>query len=104
MIYVAVENSNVLGFIAGIVEEVNGVDKLTVNLSKFGRVEELCVTDKIRSNGVGTLLMNKMEDYLKSKDCNYIYIDVFGPNIGAQNFYNKKGYNLRNVEVMKKID
>lgn len=104
MIYVAIEDDIVLGFIAGIIEVVEGVDALTVGEFKLGRIIELCVTNKLRSKGIGSELVNKVEDYLKNKECDYIYVDVFGPNTKAIDFYNKNGYNLRNIEVMKKVN
>lgn len=103
IIYIAIEDKMVLGFIAGTVEVVEGVDALTINETKLGRIMELCVTNKVRSKGIGEELVNKVEEYLKNKECNYIYVDVFGPNKRAIDFYNRNGYNLRNIEVMKKV-
>jgi ribosomal protein S18 acetylase RimI-like enzyme len=103
IIYVAIEDSNVLGFVVGTISKPDRICELTVDSSIKGRVEELCVTSKIRGNGIGKLLMDKIEEYLKNKGCKYIFIEVFGPNTRALNFYNKSGYNLRNLEVMKKI-
>lgn len=103
-IYIAVEDTKVLGFVVGTISKPDKISELTVNSSIKGRVEELCVTSKVRSNGIGTLLMKKMEEYLKNNGCEYIYIEVFGPNVGAQEFYYKSGYELRNVEVIKKVD
>lgn len=104
IVYVAVEDSSVLGFIVGTIIKADEIDELTVDSSIIkGRIEELCVTSKVRSSGIGTLLMEKIEEYLKNKGCKYIYIEVFGPNTNAINFYNKKGYNMRSLEVIKKV-
>jgi ribosomal protein S18 acetylase RimI-like enzyme len=104
IIYVAVEDSNVLGFIAGTVIPENNIDRLTEDTSIKGRVDELCVENNIRSRGIGAALIKKMEEYLTSVGCKYIYIDVFGPNTRAQNFYYRNGYSLRNVEFIKKVN
>ena len=53
-------------------------------------ITELIVTSKIRSKGVGQALMDKMEEYFKFNNCEYVLVDVFAYNENAINFYNKK--------------
>ncbi len=52
---------------------------------------------------MGTLLINKMEDYFKEMGCEYIFVDVFAYNKNAINFYSKKGYHARMHNYLKKI-
>ena len=44
-----------------------------------------------------------VEDYLKSIDCKYIDIDVFGTNKAGLEFYLKKGYIIRTYKIIKEI-
>lgn len=97
------EDNKVLGFVFGIIEIKSEHEKLSINIDRNGRVEELCVTKNTRSKGIGTLLMNKIEEYFKDNKCDYVYIEVFGPNKLAQNFYYKNGYNMRDLELIKRI-
>ncbi len=101
-IFLAVESEKVIGMIAGI---INNEDESTYDFKvpKRGRVTELVVSKKCRSNGIGKQLLNKMESYFKEVGCKGILIDVFAYNENAQKFYEKNGYFNRNIEVMKKI-
>ena len=47
--------------------------------------------------------MEKMENYFKSIDCEYVVIDVFAYNNLAINFYNKQGYHTRGLIDTKKL-
>ncbi len=100
-IFLAVEENNILGLIVGLInnEEENTYD---FQAPKRGRVTELVVSKKVRSNGIGRELLNKMEEYFKSVGCKGVLIDVFAYNENAQRFYYKNGYFNRNIEIMKK--
>ena len=58
---------------------------------------------KDRNSGLGQQLMEKMENYFKSIDCEYVVIDVFAYNNLAINFYNKQGYHTRGLIDIKKL-
>ena len=102
-IYLSVEDNMVTGLIIGIVEEPDEEDKLTNDCAKTGSVIELIVKNNTRGNGIGKLLLNKMEEYFKSINCKRINIEVFGPNKRGFNFYNKNGYIVRDMIVSKRI-
>ncbi len=101
-IFLAVESGIVMGLIVGI---VNNEDESTYdfNAPKRGRVTELVVSKKYRSNGIGKQLLDAMENYFKEIGCKGVLIDVFAYNENAQSFYYKNGYFNRNIEIMKKI-
>lgn len=71
---------------------------------KRGRITELVVSKSNRSMGIGTKLLNRMEEYLKSNGCKDILLGVFGYNDSAINFYSKFGYHTRMLDMTKKID
>ena len=48
-------------------------------------------------------LINKMEEYFKSINCEYVLVDVFAYNENAFNFYSKKDYHPRMHTMIKKI-
>lgn len=101
-IFLAIENEKVIGLIIGVInnEEENIYD---FKAPKRGRITELVISKRSRSNGIGKQLLNEMEIYFKKIGCKGILIDVFAYNENAQNFYYKNGYLNRNIEVMKKI-
>jgi ribosomal protein S18 acetylase RimI-like enzyme len=59
--------------------------------------------EEYRHQGVGRLLTSKMENYLKEKACDDIWINVAFFNTNAHNFYNKLGYSDRKIGLIKKI-
>lgn len=101
-IFLALEEEEVVGLVAGIIEEKDKEDMLTNCCPKRGIITELVIDQHRRGNGVGKQLMNAMENYLKKCQCEWIAIDVFGPNKKALHFYENRGYQVRNIEVMKK--
>lgn len=102
--FLAIENDNVIGLIMGIIRKYDEYDYLDYKCPKEGEITELIVSKNIRSKGVGQLLINKLEDYFKSVNCEYILVDVFGYNDNAMKFYYKKGYHPRMTTCIKKIE
>lgn len=102
--YLVIENEKVVGLIMGCIFPYEKYDYLDYKCPKRGEITELIVSKNIRSKGVGNLLMNKMEEYFKSKNCEYVIVDVFAYNHNAYNFYNKKGYHSRMQTLIKRIE
>lgn len=101
--YLALDDNKVIGLIMGYVRAYDEYDYLDYKCPRSGEISELIVSKNIRSNGVGQILMNKMEEYFKSIGCEYIFIDVFTYNDKAINFYRKQGYHTRMLIDVKKI-
>ena len=102
--YLAIDNDVVVGLIMGCLRSYDEYDYLDYKCPKCGEVTELVVSKKVRSSGIGTLLMNKIEEYFKSIGCEYISIDVFAYNKIGINFYEKHGYHTRGLIDIKKIN
>ena len=101
--YLAIDNYKAIGLIMGTIPPYDEYDYLDYKCPRRGEITELIVTDKVRSNGVGRKLMDKMEEYFKSVGCEYVLVDVFGYNEKGINFYNKNGYRTRMETMIKKI-
>ena len=101
--YLAIENDKAIGLIMGTIPPYDEYDYLDYKCPKRGIITELIVTSKIRSKGVGQALMDKMEDYFKSNECEYSLVDVFAYNEMGINFYDKKGYHPRMHIDIKKL-
>ncbi len=101
--FLAIENDKAIGLIMGTIPPYDEYDYLDYKCPRRGRITELIVTSKVRSKGVGNLLISKMEEYFKSVGCEYVLIDVFAYNETAINFYNKKGYHPRMLVDIKKL-
>lgn len=101
--YLAIENDRAIGLIMGYLKTYEEYDYLDYKCPRGGEISELIVSKKARNKGIGKLLIEKMEEYFKSINCEYIYIDVFAYNENAINFYNKHGYHTRGLINIKKI-
>lgn len=101
--FLAVENEKVLGLIMGTIIKFSEYDYLDYKCPKEGKITELIVTSKIRSNGIGKSLIDKMENYFKSVGCEYILVDVFAYNENGINFYTKQDYHSRMHTMIKEL-
>ena len=101
--FISIEGNKVLGMVAGYLEQYNERDKLDYACPKKGIIAELIVDKNCRKGGLGTKLINHIENYFKSIGCNFVQIDVFAYNINAKKFYYKNGYEDRMITVFKKL-
>ena len=101
--FIAVENDKAIGVIMGIVSPYDEHDYLDYKCPKQGEITELIISKNVRSSGIGQQLMKTMEDYFRSINCEYVYIDVFAYNESAINFYRKQGYHTRMLVDIKKL-
>lgn len=102
-IYLDIEDNRVVGMIAGAIRKYSEEDRLDYKCPKAGVVLELVTTQKERSKGIGRKLLNKIEEYFKTLDCEYVYIDVFAYNENAKRFYEKSDYHARMHTYIRKI-
>ena len=103
MIYVAEVEDRIVGFIGGNYKDINLSNSPDVLPHRKGRILEFFVSEKYRGNGIGKTLFEKMEGYLKEKGCHIINIEVFAPNKLAREFYDKRGYGERNLDLIKVV-
>lgn len=96
------EDDKITGLIIGIINN-EAEDSFCFRAPKRGRITELIVSEKFRSQGTGKLLLEKMEEFFKEAGCSDVLLEVFGSNKAAQEFYCSNGYSERTVEMMKKI-
>ncbi len=101
--YLMLDGNRVVGLIMGYVREYDKYDYLDYKCPLSGEISELIVSKEARGNGIGQKLMQKMEEYFKSINCEYIFIDVFAYNDNAIKFYEKEGYHSRMLIDIKKI-
>jgi len=101
-IFLTKENEKITGLIIGLINN-DETCEYDFKAPRRGRISELIVSKKCRVNGVGSNLLQAMEEYLKSVGCEDILIEVFGYNDLALEFYNKQCYHTRMIELTKKI-
>jgi ribosomal protein S18 acetylase RimI-like enzyme len=88
----------------GTITKYEEYDYLDYKCPKRGVIDELIVTKNVRSNGIGKLLIDKMESYFLSQKCEYVLVDVFAYNNVGINFYTKNNFHNRMHTMIKKIN
>lgn len=101
--YLAIQNNMVIGLIMGYVRTYDEFDYLDYKCPKSGVISEFIVSEKARSKGIGKQLINKMEEYFKSINCEYILLECFAYNKSAINFYKNQEYHTRMLVNIKKL-
>jgi len=85
-------------FVAEIAEKVVGMALIYFRFSTWKgsvvHLEDLIVTEKMRSKGVGEALYLEVMKYAKSKGVKRVQWEVLGWNEGAINFYERTGANV----------
>ncbi len=103
VIFVAQDDDRIIGCIVVAMEKTTKLDRLSFAVSRVGRILELFVYKQYRQNTIGSQLMNKAEEYLREKQCEFVRIEVFEPNTHAHNFYQSLGYTDRLRDVIKQL-
>ncbi|MFA6259053.1 MAG: GNAT family N-acetyltransferase [Candidatus Peribacteraceae bacterium] len=103
VIFVAEQDGNILGGIAGVVEETSPEDQLEIRSETSGRVVELVVNPEHRGQNVGKRLMEAMEAFFREKQCVHVRVECFAPNTVAHAFYETCGFSDRTIEMLKSL-
>jgi ribosomal protein S18 acetylase RimI-like enzyme len=103
IIYVAEVDGQVVGAVVGTMPEQTREDQLEHVPSKFGEALELVVEAGYKGRGVGTMLMNKLEEYFRENNCSILGVGVLAPNKDAHRLYSKLGYKDRSFYMTKDV-
>jgi ribosomal protein S18 acetylase RimI-like enzyme len=108
IIYLAEEDKQSIGFIAGTIEEkttetMSDVDRVQVKPIKAGKLLELYVQKQYRNQNVGSQLMEALENYFRKHKCTHFWTDVFAYNTAARRFYTYWGFEERDIFMTKEI-
>ncbi len=88
-IFVAVVGDEIVGYLAGGIKDNKNNHRL---LPKFAELENMFVLDRYRCMGVGSNLYQVFTDWCKSKGVGRLRVVASAQNVGAINFYRKKGF------------
>jgi ribosomal protein S18 acetylase RimI-like enzyme len=87
---VAEENGHIIGVIMGRWD------------GRRGWINRLAVTPDRQHKGLGTLLMNQVEERLKAKGCEKVNLLIDSSNSGVGGFYQQLGYTYDDLIFMEK--
>lgn len=100
--FLAREEKKILGVIVGVIHNEEE-STFEFQAPKRGKIVDVVVSKENQSSGIGTKLLDRMEEYFKEVGCKGVLLDVFAYNESAKKLYEKRGYFDRNIEMMKKI-
>ncbi|ARM75766.1 ribosomal protein S18-alanine N-acetyltransferase [Acidianus manzaensis] len=78
---VAKEDGKILGYIIGIIQ-----------FKTRGHIVSIAVKKEYRNQGIGNMLINKLEERFLSASCFYSYLEVMVTNYSAIFFYHSNNY------------
>ena len=64
---------------------------------KIFHLDDLCVDEKYRRQGIGEALYNKVVEVAKENDCHEITLNAWPGNEAALKFYEKMGLKTRSI-------
>ncbi len=101
-------NNNNIELVADINNEIVGyltINKLydSVKNIKYCYINYVCVKKEYRNLGIGTKLLQKVDEICRENNISYIELTSNGSRIEAQNLYKKMGFELRNTNVFRKV-
>jgi len=67
-------------------------------------LDDLCVDEKYRHQGIGEALFNYVKEEAKKEDCYEITLNSWPGNEAAQNFYKKMGTKTRSIVLEYILD
>ena len=101
-VFVAVdENDVVQGHLFCQTRESDGKGVIAKNKTMW--IEDLCVDENARSNGIGTMLFDAVEKFAKEQQCGSITLNVWEFNESAKVFYEKNGMSIQRFTLEKNI-
>lgn len=68
----------------------------------YGEISELFVIEKYRKQGIGTALINRIEDEFINNNIFSVLLFTGASNISAQKFYETQGYHKSEEYIYRK--
>lgn len=99
-IFVVKIEDKIVGYVTFcIVEKENPILRFRKQLS----IDDMCVDNKYRGQGIGSSLLKFIEKYAKEANCTDIYLTVNEENTNAIKTYEKFGMKVKNIAYSKEI-
>lgn len=99
-ILIAKLQDEVVGYIIFSIKEK---DNPSMRYRKQLNIEAICVDEKNRGEGIGTLLLEHVKNTGKEQGCTDMYLTVNQENVNAINVYEKFGFKIKNIAYMMEI-
>ena len=99
-LYVAKIGGAVAGYVLVKIREYNWPGMV---YRKVMLLDELCVDEICRGQGIGTQMMQEVRALAKAFGCTDLQLGVYPQNDAAVSFYQKCGFSIRSIEMQRKV-
>ena len=100
-IYVCEDAGEIAGYCFCQILTYSGSTVLTDRKELY--IDDLCVDENRRGQHIGTILYNHALAYATEIGCNFLTLNVWCGNDGAQKFYENAGMTPRSITMEKKL-
>ncbi|MBR0091299.1 MAG: GNAT family N-acetyltransferase [Lachnospiraceae bacterium] len=101
-VYVAVDDRDtVMGYAMCELEEVTGQVNMVPHKALY--LDDLCVDDSLRGQGIGHLLFDHVKQEAKRLGCSVITLNVWEGNESAHAFYQNAGMRIRKTMMELRV-
>ena len=99
-LYVARENGTVIGYV---LLKMRAYDWPGVVRRKVMVIDEICVDEHCRGNGIGKQMMLEVRALAKAFGCTDMQLGVYPQNDDAVAFYQKCGFTIRSIDMQRQV-
>jgi len=99
-LYVAKIGQSVAGYVLVKIREYNWPG---VVYRKVMLVDEFCVDEICRGQGIGTQMMLEVRALARAFGCTDLQLGVYPQNDAAVSFYQKCGFTIRSIDMQRKV-
>ncbi len=99
----AESDGNIIGMVCGVIWKQSEKNLLEIGKHTLGEILDLYVDENYRGQGIGTKLLEEMQQYFSTQKCDSMWIGVFAENTGAIHTYEKFGFRTREIGMLKEI-
>lgn len=99
-LYVAKIGGVVVGYVS---LKIRDYDWPGVVRRKVMLVDEICVEQAARGQGIGKAMMEDVHALARAFRCTDLQLGVYPQNDGAVAFYQKCGFSIRSIDMQKKV-
>ena len=99
-LYVAKINDQIVGYVS---LKLRNYDHPGLVKRKVMVVDEICVEESLRGNGIGIAMMEDVRALAKAFRCTDLQLGVYPQNDEAVGFYQKCGFTIRSIDMQRKV-
>lgn len=100
-LYVLRKQGNIVAFVRIRLQPLGSPYDVPVRKALY--LEEICVDEALRHQGIGMEIMNDLKAFCQEQDCISICLSVYPENEAARAFYQKCGFGVSSINMRMKI-